>query len=134
MLAMLGSLCLQSQPPFSNEPVLELRRATVRAKLSEALERVDQTLPLRVPVALGADVASTERAEFASADPGAPDALVATATAARTEDVDAAVACAERGTARWRAAGAQARARALLGAAAWMRERRLELAALEVRE
>ena len=34
----------------------------------------------------------------------------------------------------WHEAGAVARADALLGAAAWLRERRLELAALEVRE
>src|SRR5205085_1721750 len=61
--AMLGSRApLSALPPFSNEPVLELRRASVRGQLSEA------------------------------------------------------------------------RARALIGAAGWLREHRLELAALEVRE
>jgi RHH-type transcriptional regulator, proline utilization regulon repressor / proline dehydrogenase / delta 1-pyrroline-5-carboxylate dehydrogenase len=131
---MLGSLCLQPLPPFSNEPVLELRRATIRAELSEALERVNRSLPLRVPVSVGADTGSTDRTEFASADPGAPEELVASAAAARSHDVEAAVACAEEGAAAWAAAGANERARVLLAAASWLRDRRLELAALEVRE
>ena len=33
-------------PPFANEPVLELRRAAVRAGLGEALAGVDALLPL----------------------------------------------------------------------------------------
>jgi RHH-type transcriptional regulator, proline utilization regulon repressor / proline dehydrogenase / delta 1-pyrroline-5-carboxylate dehydrogenase len=44
------------------------------------------------------------------------------------------VAEAVRGHRAWSAVSAPDRARALLGAAAWLRERRLELAALEVRE
>ena len=36
--------------PFANEPVLELRRAAVRAQLGRRAGGVDATLPLRVPV------------------------------------------------------------------------------------
>ncbi|HEY6398582.1 MAG TPA: aldehyde dehydrogenase family protein, partial [Solirubrobacteraceae bacterium] len=50
------------------------------------------------------------------------------------DDVDAAVAAASRAAPAWRRTGVAARAEALRGAAAWMRERRIELAALEVRE
>jgi RHH-type proline utilization regulon transcriptional repressor/proline dehydrogenase/delta 1-pyrroline-5-carboxylate dehydrogenase len=118
--------------PFANEPVLELRRGAVRAGLSEALEQLDRRLPLSVPVMVG----SGERAgeEILSTDPGEPERVVARAAGATAAEVDAAVAEAERGFPEWSARSAAERAQALLGAAAWMRERRLELAALEVRE
>jgi RHH-type proline utilization regulon transcriptional repressor/proline dehydrogenase/delta 1-pyrroline-5-carboxylate dehydrogenase len=118
--------------PFANEPILELRRAAVRAQLSDALTRVDQMLPLQVPVWIAGDARHGDA--LLSTDPGNPDRVVARAAAATEADVDAAVATAGRGVTRWGAATADERAQALLGAAAWMRERRLELAALEVRE
>ncbi|HEX8977525.1 MAG TPA: aldehyde dehydrogenase family protein [Solirubrobacteraceae bacterium] len=118
--------------PFANEPVLELRRATVRAGLSDALAEVDRTLPLRVPVRIGAE--SREGEELLSTDPGTPDRVVAIAAAAGDDEVNAAVAEAGRGLAAWAAVSAEQRAETLFRAAAWMRERRLELAALEVRE
>jgi RHH-type transcriptional regulator, proline utilization regulon repressor / proline dehydrogenase / delta 1-pyrroline-5-carboxylate dehydrogenase len=118
--------------PFANEPVLELRRAPVRARLQEALARVDRTLPLRVPVMIGAGQRSGD--ELISTDPGEPDKVVATAARATASDVADAVAEAERGLQAWRAISAVDRAAALIRAAAWLRERRLEIAALEVRE
>ncbi len=119
-------------PPFANEPVLELRRAPVRAQLDDALGRLTRTLPLRVPVMIGAG----ERAgsELLSTDPGAPDDVVAIAARATEAEVSSAVAEAEHGFRAWRAVGAEGRAAALIRAAAWLRERRLEIAALEVRE
>jgi RHH-type proline utilization regulon transcriptional repressor/proline dehydrogenase/delta 1-pyrroline-5-carboxylate dehydrogenase len=118
--------------PFANEPVLELRRAPVRAQLQDALERLSRTLPLRVPEMIG----DSERAggELLSTDPGAPDDVVAVAARATSADVSDAVDEASRGFSAWRATSAADRAAALIRAAAWLRERRLELAALEVRE
>jgi RHH-type proline utilization regulon transcriptional repressor/proline dehydrogenase/delta 1-pyrroline-5-carboxylate dehydrogenase len=113
--------------------VLELRRAAVRSQIADALQRVDRELPLTVPVVVGDDL-RTGSDEFASADPGEPDRLVARAVRAREEDVSAAVATANRAFRAWSAVRASDRAGALLATAAWMRERRLELAALEVRE
>ena len=118
--------------PFANEPVLELRRAAVRDQLTGALGALDAQLPLSVPVIIGADRRSGQ--ELSSTDPGRPDRVVAHATAAGEADVADAVAEAVRGHRAWSAVSAADRASALLGAAAWMRERRLELAALEVRE
>jgi RHH-type proline utilization regulon transcriptional repressor/proline dehydrogenase/delta 1-pyrroline-5-carboxylate dehydrogenase len=118
--------------PFANEPVLELRRAAVRARLGEALAGVDARLPLDVPVLIG-DF-SRPGDELRSTDPGDPERVVARAAATRGDEVLAAVAEAGAGFARWRRAPARQRADALVRAAAWMRERRLELAALEVRE
>jgi RHH-type proline utilization regulon transcriptional repressor/proline dehydrogenase/delta 1-pyrroline-5-carboxylate dehydrogenase len=118
--------------PFANEPVLEMRRAPVRAQLDDALARVDGELPLAVPVRIGDDARTGE--SLLSTDPGAPERIVGRAAAATEADVEAAVTQARQGLAQWRAVSAIDRARALLGAAAWLRERRLELAALEVRE
>ena len=115
-------------PPFANEPVLELRRAPVRAQLEEALGRLNRTLPLRVPVMIGAGERSGS--ELLSTDPGAPDDVVAVAARATEDEASSAVAEAERGFRAWRAVGAEGRAAALIRAAAWLRERRLELAAL----
>ena len=121
-------------PPFENEPVLELRRAAIRTQLADALARVDGQLPIDVPVMIGADSVRRSRRSLQSTDPGNPEEVVAVAAAATEADVNAAVAAAREGFAEWREAGASDRAAALIAAAAWLRERRLELAALEVRE
>jgi RHH-type proline utilization regulon transcriptional repressor/proline dehydrogenase/delta 1-pyrroline-5-carboxylate dehydrogenase len=119
-------------PPFVNEPVLELRRAAVRQQLAGGLEALDAQLPLTVPVMIGGE----ERADqdLVSTDPGQPERVVAGVSAARPGEVDAAVARAIEGHRKWSAVPVRERAQALLGAAAWMRNRRLELAALQVRE
>ncbi len=115
--------------------MLELRRASVRAQLSDALEQLDRRLPLTVPVLIGGDARGGAGAgELESTDPGDPERLVARAAKASAADIDDALATATNAFPAWRDAGATARARALIGAAAWMREHRLELAALEVRE
>ena len=118
--------------PFANEPVLELRRAPVRAALADALAELDARLPLSVPVMVADDERPGD--ELVSSDPGAPDRVVARAAVARESEVEAAVAAASDAFERWREVPAAERAAALIRAAAWLRERRLELAALEVRE
>jgi RHH-type proline utilization regulon transcriptional repressor/proline dehydrogenase/delta 1-pyrroline-5-carboxylate dehydrogenase len=113
--------------PFANEPVLELRRAAVRAGLADALAAHDARGPLRVPVWVGED--RREGSEISSTDPGRPERVVAESAAARPGEVDAALSSARLWT-----APAEQRAEVLLQAAQWLRERRLEVAALEVRE
>ncbi|UGS36846.1 aldehyde dehydrogenase family protein [Capillimicrobium parvum] len=121
-----------SLPPFANEPILELRRAGPRQALLDALAAVDARLPLRVPVLVGSEARAGDA--LTSTDPGDPERVVAHAAAATAADVDAALDAAARGFARWRAVPAAERAAALLRAAAWLRDRRTEVAALEVRE
>jgi RHH-type proline utilization regulon transcriptional repressor/proline dehydrogenase/delta 1-pyrroline-5-carboxylate dehydrogenase len=123
---------MTSLPPFANEPVLELRRSAVRARLADALAQLDRELPLTVPVMIGEDQRPGD--ELVSTDPGDPERVVASAAAATQSEVAASVQTARDGLGSWSTAGAQRRAAALIGAAGWMRERRLELAALEVRE
>jgi RHH-type transcriptional regulator, proline utilization regulon repressor / proline dehydrogenase / delta 1-pyrroline-5-carboxylate dehydrogenase len=118
--------------PFANEPILELRRAPVRDRLNQALNGLDAELPIAVPVMIGND--ERTGSELRSTDPGAPGRVVADAAVATASEAAEAVAAAARGAARWRQVPASERAAALVRAAAWLRERRLELAALEVRE
>jgi len=113
--------------PFTNEPILELRRATVRSQLAGALKEHDGRPPLRVPVWIGDD--RREGSDIVSTDPGKPARVVAEAAAATPADVDAAL-----DAARPWDAPAEQRAEILLKAAQWLRERRLDIAALEVRE
>jgi RHH-type proline utilization regulon transcriptional repressor/proline dehydrogenase/delta 1-pyrroline-5-carboxylate dehydrogenase len=96
------------------------------------MARVDAALPLRVPVMIGGDERFDE--QLVSTDPGEPERVVADSAQASASDVDAAVAMARGGSLQWASRTAEERAQALVRAAAWMRERRLELAALEVRE
>jgi RHH-type proline utilization regulon transcriptional repressor/proline dehydrogenase/delta 1-pyrroline-5-carboxylate dehydrogenase len=123
---------MASLSAYTNEPILELRRAAVRARLADALASVDGELPLSVPVWIGDDARS--RAELLSTDPGDPERVVASAARAGAGDVEQAVQAATDAFPAWRATPAAERAAVLVRAATWMRERRLELAALEVRE
>src|SRR3954471_17759828 len=118
--------------PFANEPIAELRRAPERPRLLEALKRLDPELPHKVPVLIGTDTRHGD--ELISTDPGNPERTVATAAKATTHEADEAVRTAARAFPTWRATTARHRAEALVGAAAWLRDRRAEIAALEVRE
>jgi acyl-CoA reductase-like NAD-dependent aldehyde dehydrogenase len=121
-----------SLPPFANEPILELRRAPVRDSLLEALSGLDARLPLRVPVLIGGSQGVDTG--FDSTDPGAPSRLVAQAGRTTESDAAAAVEAAARGYRAWASRPAPERAEVLRAAAARLRERRLELAARQVRE
>lgn len=118
--------------PFANEPPLELRRGDVRAGLGDALAAVDAEGPLRVPVWIGSDRGAAEG--ILSTDPGEPERVVATAGRAGPAEADSAVERATLGFRSWSAVRAAERAAVLVRAAAWMRERRVRLAALAVRE
>jgi RHH-type transcriptional regulator, proline utilization regulon repressor / proline dehydrogenase / delta 1-pyrroline-5-carboxylate dehydrogenase len=116
---------------FENESLLELRREENRVAVIDALAQLDQRLPLRVPVMVGAE--GRDGPGFASTDPASPDRVVASVSATDDAEIDAAVrrAAAERG---WRELEPGDRAEILIAGAARLRERRLALAALIVRE
>jgi RHH-type transcriptional regulator, proline utilization regulon repressor / proline dehydrogenase / delta 1-pyrroline-5-carboxylate dehydrogenase len=118
--------------PFENEPTLELRQRHVRERLLAALSDLDDELPLRVGMLVGGERSDGE--ELASTDPGMPDRVVALGPMARPADARRAVDVACSTAPSWARVRAEERARALLGAADWMRARRGELAALCVRE
>ena len=112
--------------------MLELRRAPVRESLLEALRELDSRLPLEVPVLVGGE---RRHGGLDSTDPG--DAVAAGGPCRAGHGGR----CRPRpwrpppaAFAEWSARPAAERAEVLRGAAARLRERRLELAALMVRE
>jgi RHH-type proline utilization regulon transcriptional repressor/proline dehydrogenase/delta 1-pyrroline-5-carboxylate dehydrogenase len=117
---------------FANEPLLELRRQAPRSALVQALRVLDERLPLRVPVMVGASEGTSVGIE--STDPGAPDRLVACAGCASAGDVAAAVGVAAGAQPAWARRTAQERVDALRRAAQALRTDRYVLAALQVRE
>ena len=120
------------QTGFRNEPILELRRASERESLLAALRELDARLPLSVPVLIGGDRGAAEGLD--STDPGDPERLVARAGRAGDGAATAAIDAATRAAREWGARPAAERAEVMRAAAARLRQRRLELAALQVRE
>jgi RHH-type proline utilization regulon transcriptional repressor/proline dehydrogenase/delta 1-pyrroline-5-carboxylate dehydrogenase len=121
--------------PFANEPTLELRRAPARESLLGTLRELEPRLPLQVPVLVGeGERRPADGKRFESTDPGKPDRVVAVAALGTEADAAAAVEAAREAFPGWRDLGAEARAEILVRAAAMLRGRRLELAALQVRE
>jgi RHH-type transcriptional regulator, proline utilization regulon repressor / proline dehydrogenase / delta 1-pyrroline-5-carboxylate dehydrogenase len=86
-------------PTFVNEPIGELRRASVRDELSEGMATLERKLPLHVPVWIGTGERHGD--EIASTDPGHPERLVANAASATKAEVDEAVQTAAAGFKRW---------------------------------
>ena len=123
------------EPPFANEPELELRRAPVREALTEALRAPRRAgCRSRCRSWFGDDAGAATG--FDSTDPGKPERVVATRGArdgARTSS-----AAVEAARPRRRASGARAGGasgpRSSCAPPTLLRDRRLELAALEVRE
>ncbi len=87
---------------------------------------------MRVPLLIDGDAGEAEG--LVSTDPGSPERVVAEAGRAGPGQVAAAVEAATRGAREWGARTAEQRAEVLTAAADRLRSRRLELAALQVRE
>ncbi len=121
-----------STAQFENEPLLELRRESERVRLTRALAELDAELPRAVPVMIAGERRAGTGID--SPDPGDPKRLVAVAAVATDAEAQVAVGAATEASARWARVPATQRAEALLAAAMKLRERRFELAALEVRE
>jgi RHH-type proline utilization regulon transcriptional repressor/proline dehydrogenase/delta 1-pyrroline-5-carboxylate dehydrogenase len=117
--------------PYDPEPVREWRRAAPRAAFATAVERDAGVLDVPAVIA-GERVRTT--ATIDSVDPGRPDRVVARAAACGPAEADAAVEAAVAARDDWRRTPAPERAAVLFRAAAWMRQRRDELAARQVHE
>ncbi|MDQ6928117.1 MAG: L-glutamate gamma-semialdehyde dehydrogenase, partial [Actinomycetota bacterium] len=119
---------------YHHEPVTEWRRATARAGFANVVSRVEnEELGLDVPAVIDGRSVMT-RDEIISVDPADPSSVVARSASCGVDEADEALAAARAAWPAWTAAPAARRAGVLFRAAAWMRERRREIAALEVFE
>lgn len=119
--------------PYQPEPVAEWRRAPVRAGFTAAVVAVRTALGADVPAVIDGERVHTSKT-ITSVDPARPRVVVARSASCGPSEADEAVRVASRAMLVWRRAPASVRASVLFGAAAWMRTRRQQLAALEVFE
>ncbi len=119
--------------PFANEPVAEFRRATARAGFARGIGDAGDQPAFVVPVLLDGKVVATDR-EITSVDPGSFDRVVCRSGCADRAIADRALDVAVAAWPAWRAMRWDERAAILFRAAAILRARRVELAALEVFE
>jgi RHH-type proline utilization regulon transcriptional repressor/proline dehydrogenase/delta 1-pyrroline-5-carboxylate dehydrogenase len=115
--------------PYEPEPAAEWRRAPVRAAFGSAIGRF---CPADVAASIGGRDVRTHD-EIVSLDPGALT-IVARAARCGTDEADRAVDAATKAWDTWRRTPWHDRAAVLFRAAAWMRGRRDDLAAMEVFE
>ena len=120
--------------PYRHEPLAEWRQADARTAFAAAVAHTAEGgLGARVPAVIDGCWVGTA-GEIVSVDPADPATTVAISASCGPGEVEAALEAARRAWPAWRGASARDRAAVLFGAAAWMRERRNELAALEVFE
>jgi len=121
---------------FRNEPLADFAVDAARRAMQDAVDRLDAALangPVTVPVVIeGRRVAAG--GTFPRHDPGDHARSIAIVSAATPADADRAVSAALRAADAWHGCGWERRAGILERAAAIMRRRRFELAAIEVRE
>ncbi len=120
-------------PPFANEPHAELRRTTARDDLARGINDAAGRPAFDAPVLVDGKVVATDR-EIVSVDPGCFDRVVCRSGCADREVADAALDAAAAAWPAWRAVPWTERAAIMFRAAAILRTRRVELAALEVFE
>ncbi len=119
---------------YEPEPMGEWRRATARASMAAAVARVEEgSLGQPVPARIGGRAVTTAET-IESYDPACPSIVVARSARCGPAEAEEALGAARRAWPAWRMAPARQRAAVLFRAAAWMRERRAALAALEVFE
>ena len=119
--------------PFANEPHAELRRPAPRARLAGAVGRARAGFGFEAPVLIEGRPVHTETS-IVSVDPGDVATVICRSGRAGPAEAARAIVAAERALPAWRQTPWRTRAALLFRAAAIMRRRRAELAALEVFE
>lgn len=118
---------------FENEPHADFSRAELRDEMTTALSKVRAELGGLHPLLLGESEVDSGK-EITSCNPARPDEIVGRVEAAGRAEVDLAVTAAMKAFESWRDVPVETRAGILDRTADLLRQRRFELAALEVYE
>ncbi len=118
---------------FRNEPYFDWTLPQERAAFSEALHAVRGRFPMRVPLRIAGRDESTAK-QTLSTNPNNPQETLGSVSAAGPAEAAQAVDAARQAFPAWRDTPPEKRAEYLFGAAAIARERRRDLAALQVFE
>ena len=120
-------------PAFQNEPRADFSQPEVRAAMEKALATIRGSLGRDYALLVGAEQIKTG-AVIVSTNPARPDEVIGRVAAAGRDEADRALDAAQAAFPLWRDTPPAERAEILLRAASLLRERRFELAALEVME
>ena len=120
-------------PEFRNEPHADFSRAELREQMRKGLREVAKIFGNLHPLRLGR-ARGRSREVIVSRNPAKPDEIVGRVEAAGREDVATAVAVAASAAPTWSTTSTEERAEILQRAGELLRQRRFELAALEVFE
>ncbi|MGD1011323.1 MAG: proline dehydrogenase family protein [Acidimicrobiales bacterium] len=118
---------------YAPEPLVRWFAPEAPRLMGAAMEKVRASLGGEVRAVIGGSEPRTGRT-IISVDPADPATVVAVADCCGPKEADTAVALAELAFDRWSQAAATTRAGVLFKAADWLRQRRFDLAALEVFE
>ncbi|MEY2403117.1 MAG: RHH-type transcriptional regulator, proline utilization regulon repressor / proline dehydrogenase, partial [Acidimicrobiaceae bacterium] len=118
---------------YQPEPVMEWRQAANRDCFAAAVDAAASAPTIDVPALINGEVVRT-LTTIDSVDPAETVRLVARSASCTAEHADTAIAAALAEAESWRRTPAVERVAVLFRAAAWMRERRNDIAALEVFE
>jgi len=119
--------------PFTNEPLTDFTQERNRAAMLDALRMVETNLGKTYPLIIGGEHITT-RETFDSINPADPDQVVGRFAKADRALAERAILAADEAFTSWQNVPASERARYLFQAAAIMRRRKLEFAALMVYE
>lgn len=116
------------------EPMRAWHDSGAMDRFARAVEKADAALhDVAIPVVIGGQHMTSDDT-IASHDPAEPHRVIARSAVANVEMIDDAVATAEAAQRRWAATPVEERANVLFATAATLRERRDDLAAIEVFE
>jgi RHH-type proline utilization regulon transcriptional repressor/proline dehydrogenase/delta 1-pyrroline-5-carboxylate dehydrogenase len=118
---------------FKNEPVFDWTIKENRQEFQRALQETRDKLGNKIPIFIGGNEIITGR-EIISTNPNKPSEIIGSVSSAGREEAENAIAEARKAFPRWRDTDPRERAEYLFRAAAEVRKRRRELAALEVLE
>jgi len=125
-----GATAAEAPSSYEPEPVREWWRGSARAAFQVAVDRTGSQAPLEVPAVIGGEEVRTS-STITSFDPSERERVVAVSASCSRSEADDAVAAATRVAESWRRTPVVQRAALLFRAAAWMRERRDALGALQ---
>ncbi len=120
---------------FENEPLLDFSREENRKNFAAAVYETKQSMgkEKKIPARIAGNQVLTGD-EIDSINPASPSDVVGRVSSVSAEDVEKAVRYASEHRHQWASTPVEKRAKYLFGAAAWMKERRFDLAALQVFE
>ncbi|MCG6946176.1 MAG: L-glutamate gamma-semialdehyde dehydrogenase, partial [Deltaproteobacteria bacterium] len=122
-----------SPPPFTNEPSVDFTRPEVRSAFPEAIAQVRAKLGRTFPLLIGGKEMKTEDT-LPSVNPARPEEIVGHVCQAGIQEIDSAIASAQKGFPGWRDTLPKDRAHYLFRAADIARNQIYNLAAWQVLE